>query len=176
MRAIIYARCSTDDKKQDVEVQLKQLREYCQNNNWDYDEVSEYASGSKGVPPKLQQVLDLIAQRVYQIIIVHSLDRFSRLSPKVTEQMLNHIVDCDCRFIALSHNLDSDNEMTWYAFKGLFAYFSNLYSKQLSEKVKLGMERAREKGIHVGRPKGSRDKKPRIKKGYYNRKYKFKLK
>ena len=175
MKAIIYARCSTDESKQDVEVQLKQLRKYCQDNDWKYDEVFEYSSGSKGIPSKLHNILDLIAQRVYQVIIVHSLDRFSRLTPRATEQMLNHITDCKCRFIAIAHNLDSDNEMTWYAFKGLFAYFSNLYSKQLSEKVKLGMDRAREKGVHVGRPKGSRDKKTRTKKGYYNRKYKFKL-
>ena len=176
MKAIIYARCSTDESKQDVEVQLKELRAYCKNNKWEHDEVSEYGSGSKGVPPKLQQVMDLIAQRVYQIIVVHSMDRFSRLHPSVTEKMLNHITDCNCRFIALAHNLDSDNEMTWYAFKGLFAYFSNMYSKQLSEKVKLGMARAREKGVHCGRPKGSKDKKQRSKSGYFQRKYGFKLK
>lgn len=176
MRAIIYARCSTDESKQDVEVQLKQLREYCKNNNWNYDEVFEYASGSKGIPQKLQKVLDLITQRVYQVIIVHSLDRFSRQPPRVTEQLLNHITDCNCRFIAIGHNLDSDNEMTWYAFKGLFSYFSNMYSKQLSEKVKLGMERAREKGKHIGRPRGSLDKKQRSKKGYFKRTHKFKLK
>lgn len=173
MKAIIYARCSTDESKQDVEVQLQQLRAYCNQQGWEYDEVFEYASGSKGIPPKLQQVMNLITNRTYQIIIVHSLDRFSRLAPRTTEQMLNHIVDCKCRFIALNHNLDSDNEMTWYAFKGLFAYFSNIYSKNLSEKVKLGMQRAKELGKPIGRPKGSTDKKPRAKKGYYNRKYKF---
>lgn len=176
MRAIIYARCSTDESKQDVEVQLKQLRKYCEEQGWQYDEVSEYSSGFKGVPPKLQQVLNLISQRMYGVMIVHSLDRFSRLTPRITEQMLNHIVDSKCRFIALQHNLDSDNEMTWYAFKGLFAYFSNMYSQQLSEKIKLGMARAKEKGKPIGRPAGSKDKKLRNKKGYYKRTYKFKPK
>ena len=28
-KVIIYARCSTDEKKQDVEVQLKELRRWC---------------------------------------------------------------------------------------------------------------------------------------------------
>jgi len=176
MRAIIYARCSTDESRQDVEVQLKQLRDYCTNQGWEFDEAFEYGSGSKGIPPKLKQILDLITKRMYDVIVVHSLDRFSRLKPKQTEQMLNHITDCKCRFIALNHNLDSDNEMTWFAFKGLFAYFSNIYSKNLSEKVKLGMQRAKEKGKILGRPKGSKDKKPRAKKGYYKRLYKFKPK
>jgi len=175
MRAILYARCSTDETKQDVEVQLKQLRDYCKTNQWEYDEVFEYGSGSKGVPPKLQQILNLIANRTYQVIIVHSLDRFSRLKPSVTEKMLNHITDCKCRFISLAENLDSDNPMVWYCFKGLWLYFANQYSINLSKKVKLGMIRAKEKGVHIGRPKGSKDKKIRNKKGYYKRTYKFKV-
>lgn len=176
MRAIIYSRCSTDETRQDVEVQLKQLREYCINNKWEYDEVSEYGSGFKGVPPKLQRLLNLIAQGVYKVIIVHSLDRFSRLTPSITEKMLNHITDCKCRFISLQENLDSDNPMVWYCFKGIWLYFANQYSVNLSKKVKLGMQRAKEKGTHCGRPKGSKDKKQRTKKGYYKRQYNFKLK
>ena len=191
MRAIIYARCSTDESRQDTEVQLKQLRAYCENNQWAYDEVFEYGSGSKGIPSKLQRILDLIAQGVYQVIIVHSLDRFSRLTPSLTEKMLNHIIDCKCRFISLQENLDSDNPMVWYCFKGLWLYFANQYSIKLSQKVKLGMQLQKDKIkkdgyaiqkgtgkkiIGIGRPKGSTDKKPRAKKGYYNRKYKFSLK
>lgn len=175
MKAIIYARCSTDETKQDVEVQLGQLRDYCNRQGWVYDEVSEYESGYKGIPEKLQQVLELIAKRNYQVIIVHSLDRFSRLHPSITEKMLNHILDCKCRFISLQENLDSDNSMIWYCFKGLWLYFANQYSLKLSQKVKLGMERAKEKGIHIGRPAGSLDKRQRSKKGYYNRKYKLRL-
>ena len=169
MRAIIYARCSTDEKRQDVEVQLKQLREYCNRQGWEYDEVSEYGSGSKGIPEKLGQVIELIMQRNYDAIVVHSMDRFSRLKPSITEQLLNQIVDCDCRFISIQENLDSDNKMVWYTMKGMWLYFANLYSVKLAEKIKLGMQRAKEKGQHCGRPKGSKDKKQRSKKGYYTR-------
>lgn len=175
MRAIIYARCSTDESRQDTEVQLKQLRAYCDSNEWKYDEMSEYLSGYKETPSKLNNILDLIAKRNYQVFVCFNLDRFSRLHPSKTEKMLNHITECKCRFIAIQQNLDSDNEMMWYSFKGLWAYFSHMYSKNLSDRVKLGMERAKEKGQHVGRPKGSTDKKQRSKKGYYNRKHKFKL-
>lgn len=170
MGALIYARCSTDESRQDVEVQLKQLREYCVRQGWEYTEVYEYASGSKGVPEKLQETLDLISQRRYDVMVVHSMDRFSRLKPQTTEKMLNHIVESGCRFISLQENLDSDNKMIWFSMKGMWLYFANLYSVKLSEKVKLGMVRAKEKGKHCGRPKGSKDKKQRSKAGYYNRK------
>jgi len=189
MKAIIICRCSTDENRQDVSLQIKPCVEYCNKQGWAYEVMSYYGSGSKGIPQELQNILDLIAQRVYDVVIVYSMDRFSRQTPSLTEKMLNHIIDCKCRFISLQENLDSDNPMMWFCFKGLWLYFANLYSVNLSKKVKLGMQSQKEKIekegyaiqrltgkkiIGIGRPKGSRDKKPRTKKGYYNRVYKFK--
>jgi len=175
MKAIIWSRCSTDESRQDVELQIKPCEEYCKKNNWDYDIAYEYVSGSKAIPPKLQQVLDLIARREYQIIIVYSMDRFSRLKPSITEKMLNHITDCKCRFISLQENLDSENPMIWYCFKGLWIYFANQYSLNLSTKVKAGMQKAKLEGKPIGRPVGAVDKKKRNKKGYYKRVYPLKV-
>lgn len=173
-KAIIVCRCSTDESRQDVELQIKPCIEYCEKQEWDYDLISYYGSASKRTPKELQEVLDLIAQRKYDVLLVYSMDRFSRLHPRITEKMLNHIIDCKCRFISLQENLDSDNPMMWYAMKGLWIYFANLYSVNLSIKVKEGMKKAKDKGVHCGRPKGSKDKRKRAKKGYYNRVYKYK--
>ncbi len=173
MKALIICRCSTDETKQDVSLQVKPCVEYCNKQEWDYDLMDYYGSASKGVPDKLQQALDMVAQRKYEVIIVYSMDRFSRLKPSVTEKMLNHITDCKCRFISILENLDSDNAMIWFTMKGMWIYFANLYSVNLSIKVKAGMKKAKELGKPIGRPRGSKDKKLRSKKGYYNRKYKF---
>jgi DNA invertase Pin-like site-specific DNA recombinase len=175
MRAIIWAACSTDEKRQDVELQLKPCEDYCKQQAWEYDIVTEYASRYKSVPEKLQRILDLIAQGVYQVIVVYSMDRFSRLKPSITEKMLSHITECKCRFISILERLDSDNPMIWYSMKGIWIYFANLYSQNLSTKIKAGMAAASAKGKPIGRPHGSKDKKTRAKKGYYNRKYNFKL-
>jgi DNA invertase Pin-like site-specific DNA recombinase len=175
MKAIILCRCSTDETRQDVELQIKPCKEYVEKQGWEYSIVDYYGSASKGIPDKLQQVLDLIAQKQYDVLIVYSMDRFSRLKPSITEKMLNHITDCKCRFISLQENLDSDNPMVWYCFKGLWIYFANQYSLNLSDKVKRGMALAKEEGQILGRPVGSKDKKQRANKGYLNRKYKFKL-
>ena len=174
MKAIVYARCSTDESKQDIELQIKPCSDYCVSQGWEFDVVYEYVSGSKATPPRLQQVLDAIARKEYEVIVVYSMDRFSRLKPGTTERMLNHITDCRCRFISILENLDSDNPLIWYAMKGLWIYFANLYSVNLSKKVRAGMAKAKEEGKPIGRPKGHRDKKPRSKKGYFNRIYKFK--
>jgi len=174
MKAIIWARCSTDEVRQDVELQIKPCEEYCKQQGWEYETAFEYISGFKGIPPKLQQILDLIAKGEYQVIVVYSMDRFSRQKPSVTERMLNHITDCKCRFISIQERLDSDNPMLWYCFKGIWIYFANMYSQNLSQKIKAGMAKALLENKPIGRPKGSKDKKERTKKGYYNRTYKFK--
>jgi len=174
MKAIIWARCSTDENRQDVDLQIKPCEDYCKQQGWEYDIVSEYVSGYKGIPEKLQQILDEIAKGTYQVIIVYSMDRFSRNKPNMTEKMLNHITECKCRFISILERLDSENPMIWYCFKGLWIYFANIYSQNLSKKIKAGMLKAKAEGKPIGRKVGSKDKKNRSKKGYYNRKYKFK--
>ena len=149
---IIYARCSTDESKQDVEVQLKELRRYCEAYGWQYDEVSEYGSGYKSDnQPKLDDVLGKIRLKHYSTLIVYSMDRFSRQSPSKINALLDQIVEqYHCRFIALQQGIDSENEMTWHVVKPLFTYFANKYSKDLGDKVKKGIERKKQLDRYTG--------------------------
>lgn len=156
MKVIIYARCSTDENRQDTEVQLKELRRYCDAYGWQYDEVSEYGSGYKADnQPKLNEVLEKIRLKHYSTLIVYSMDRFSRQSPSKINALLDKIVEqYRCRFIALQQGIDSENEMTWHVVKPLFTYFANKYSKDLGEKVKRGIERKKQLNTYKGgRPK-----------------------
>jgi len=158
-RAIIYARCSTDEKRQDVENQLKELRRYCEAFNWPYDEVHEYESGYKGVQPRLQEVLEHIRRKKYDAFLVYSLDRFSREAPSKVNRLLDAIVERDgCRFISRQEGIDSENELIWHAIRPLFTYFANIYSRNLSEKIKQGIQTKREKGTYRGgRPRKTLD-------------------
>jgi DNA invertase Pin-like site-specific DNA recombinase len=157
--AMIYSRCSTDEKRQDTEVQLKELRRYAEAYGWVYDEVSEYSSGFKGEQPKLQEIIERIRLKQYSILLVHSLDRFSREHPKKTNALLDCIVyDYGCRFISLKESIDSQNEMVWHVIRPLFSYFANVYSKQLSEKIRAGIQNKKDKGCYRGgRPKKTYD-------------------
>lgn len=159
MTTIIYSRCSTDEKRQDTEVQLKELRRYADAYGWTYDEVSEYGSGFKGEQPKLREIIEKIRLRHYSILLVHSLDRFSREHPKKTNALLDQIVyDYGCRFISLKEGIDSQNEMVWHVIRPLFSYFANVFSKQLSEKIRAGIQNKKDKGLYRGgRPKKTYD-------------------
>ena len=152
MKTIIYARCSTDESRQDVEVQLKELRRYCDAFGWQFDEAHEYGSGYKSDnQPKLTQILSEIRLKKYDCLIVYSMDRFSRQSPSKINALLDKIVEeYKCRFIALQQGIDSESEMTWHVVKPLFTYFANKYSKDLGDKVRKGIERKKETGKYKG--------------------------
>jgi len=151
-KIIIYARCSTEESRQDVEVQLKELRRYCEAYGWPYDEISEYGSGfKKDCQPELDKVLEKIRLKHYDVLIVYSMDRFSRQSPSKINALLDRIVeDYKCRFIALQQGIDSQNELTWHVVKPLFTYFANKFSRDLGEKIRKGIERKKECGRYKG--------------------------
>lgn len=167
VKVVAYARCSTEEGRQDVSIQTEHLKDYCERQGWEYDIVWEYSSGSKHIPDKLRKVLNLIKERHYDIFLCYDLSRFSRLHPSTTSKIMDFIVSNKCRFISIQDNIDSNDEVKWLLIKPLFQYLAYIYSKNLSEKVKLGMKKAKEKGRLTHRPKGSKDKKPRSKKGYY---------
>lgn len=158
-RAVVYARCSTDENRQDVDVQLKELRRYVEAYGFEYDEISEYGSGFKNEQPKLDAVIEKIRTGHYSLLLVYSLDRFSRQHPQKTNALLDRIVyDFRCRFVSLKEGLDSDNEMIWHVVRPLFSYFANVFSRQLSEKIRAGIRNKKEKGLfRGGRPKKTVD-------------------
>lgn len=150
-KVVLYSRCSTSEEHQDTDVQLKELERYAQAYGWEYDTISEYGSGYRGDQPRLNEIIEKIRLGYYRTLVVHSLDRFSREHPKKTNALLDRIVyDYKCRFISLKEGIDSDNEMVWHAIRPLFSYFANVFSRNLSEKVKLGIKNKKEKHLYRG--------------------------
>ncbi len=154
-RAILYARCSTDEDRQDVEVQLQELRRYATAHGWAFDEANEYDSGFNGVQEKLQTILEAVRRKRYGVLLVYSLDRFSRQMPSKTNRLLDEIVEgAGCRFISLADGIDSQDEIRWNILRPIMAYYANLFSRVLGEKIRAGIRRKRAKGEYRGgRPK-----------------------
>jgi len=150
-RAVIYSRCSTDEVRQATENQLRELRRYCEAFGWPHDEVSEYDSGFKGTQSKLQAVVERVRRKDYDVLLVYSLDRFSRQHPSKVNTLLDQLVyQYGCRFISLQEGLDSQNEMAWHVVRPLFAYFANVFSRNLSDKIRQGIKTKREQGAYRG--------------------------
>src|SRR5579871_4854312 len=80
-RVAVYARVSTDDKGQDPENQLRELRTWCERMNYDLvREYAEHESGGKSIDyrKQLAQLFADASRREFNILLVWSLDRFSR--------------------------------------------------------------------------------------------------
>jgi DNA invertase Pin-like site-specific DNA recombinase len=81
MRVAIYGRVSTQDKSQDPENKLPELRAWCANAG--HRIAGEYVdreSGRKGADKRRQfaDLLDDAAKRKFDCILFWALDRFSR--------------------------------------------------------------------------------------------------
>src|SRR5215472_779585 len=80
MRVAIYARVSTANNGQNPEMQLRELREYCQHRGWDL--VGEYVdagiSGAKDSRPELNRLNADAKRRRFDAVVVWKFDRFAR--------------------------------------------------------------------------------------------------
>jgi len=154
MRIAIYARCSTDESKQDVGNQIDICKRYCDSQGWSYEIFQEYESAYKGKRKVFDGLLERIRLREYSGLVVYMLDRFSREKPtKVVSDLHRIVEDYQCRFISVKEGIDSNAEM-WQIIMMIFAYMANNYSKMLGIRVKEGIQRKKDKGEYGGgRPK-----------------------
>lgn len=94
MNVGIYARVSTSDKGQDPEMQLRELREYCQRRGWQIaGEYVDTCTGSKDRRPALDRLMADAKRRKIDVVLVWKLDRFGR--------SLRHLLNSLAEFEAL---------------------------------------------------------------------------
>ncbi|MAD50216.1 MAG: resolvase [Flavobacteriales bacterium] len=161
MKVALYNRVSTI--KQTNENQKIRLEEYAKIKGWEYDVYEEVESSRKTRPIK-QMLLSKLRSQVYDAVVVYKLDRWARSS---TELILEtkELVDKGIIFISVSDNLDFSTASGKLHFQILSA-FAEFERSLISERTKEGLRRAKTQGKQLGRPKGSKDKKPRRKSGY----------
>src|SRR5258706_16316692 len=155
MRAALYARVSTSDKGQDPEVQLRELREYCQRRGFTI--TGEYVdigvSGSKDSRPQLNRLLAAAHRRQCDAVLVWKLDRFGR-SLKHLVNALAEFESLGVAFISLKESLDLTTPAGRLMF-GVIAAMAEFERDLIRERVKAGIAYRRSKGLPCG-PQGYR--------------------
>ena len=87
----------------------------------------------------------------YKILLVWDMSRFSREHPRKVDELLNKIVyDYKTQFISLCDGVDSADEIKWNIMRHMMTYFANVYSRKLSERVKNGIQRQKNKNAYKG--------------------------
>ncbi len=153
-RVAIYARVSTRPRvhdKQDIENQLLQLRKFVEQKGWTL--VGEYAERQSGADSErkyLQQMLADARQRKFDILLVWSLDRFSREGVLGTVKHLELLSNYGVAFVSYTEQYLDMTGPFRDAIIGILAAIAKQERDRHIERVRAGIERRKAKGLPVG--------------------------
>ena len=152
MKAAIYARVSTNNN-QNPEMQLEELRAYCQRRGWEI--AAEYVdagiSGSKEHRPALDRLLAGCRKRSVDAVVVYRYDRFAR-SLRQLVNALEEFRALGIEFISLHEGVDTSTPNGRLIF-GIFASIAEFERELIRDRVKSGLASAKARGKHLGRPR-----------------------
>jgi putative DNA-invertase from lambdoid prophage Rac len=161
----LYSRVSTN--KQTNANQNHRLVDYANQKGLEYDLYEEVESSRKTRPVK-QDLLKKLRNGEYDSVVVYKLDRWARSSTELILE-IQELIDKKIGFFSVSDNLDFNSSMGKLHFQILSA-FAEFERNLISERTKEGLARVKMQGVKkLGRPKGSKDSKPRPKGGYFIR-------
>jgi DNA invertase Pin-like site-specific DNA recombinase len=153
MKVAIYARVSTKDKGQSTDNQLPDLRRYAQAHGWDiYKEYAEEESGSTANRIEFKKLFTDAHQRKFDLILFWSLDRFSREGALPTLQHLNTLESYGVGYKSYTEQYLDSTGIFKEAVISILAIVAKQERVRLSERTRVGIERARGRGIKLGKP------------------------
>ncbi|WP_053956830.1 recombinase family protein [Inediibacterium massiliense] len=143
-----YARCSTDNIKQDITRQTRELKQLGVSEDNIY---FEYESGTKTDRIELKRLMDKVTEG--DTIVATEVSRITRSTKQLCEIIEfakenkiklilgNFVVDCTKELDAMTEGMLK-----------MMGVFSELERNMISQRVKSGMNNARAKGKVIGRP------------------------
>src|SRR6516164_649677 len=151
MKVSLYARVSTDKGQQDPQMQLRELREYCQRRGWEVaGEYVDYMTGSKDRRPELDRLMADAHKRKFDVVAVWKFDRFAR-SVSHLLRALETFKALGIDFVSFSEQMDTSTPAGKMVFTVLGAV-AELERSLIVERVRAGLRNARVKGKKLGRP------------------------
>lgn len=148
-----YARCSTNEDKQDINRQIRELKAAGAE-----EVVFEYEHGDAKVKKNLYMLLDMVTEG--DTIITLEVSRLSRSTQQLCE-IIDTIREKHVRLVIVgSITIDCRNGQTdpmSEAFLQMAGVFSQLELAMIRSRVRSGMENARAKGKQIGRRPTTKD-------------------
>lgn len=142
-----YARCSTNESKQDISRQRRDLKAlgvqeiYC-----------EYESGTKINRPELEKILSRIQPG--DTLICTEISRITR-SVKQLCEIIDLTIEKRLKLVIGGFTIDCTNSALDAMTEGMvkmMGVFAEMERKMIIERVKSGIANARAKGVRLGRP------------------------
>lgn len=155
-----YARCSTDETKQDIQRQTRELKALGATDNTIY---FEYESGTRKDRIEFNKMLNASNER--DTIVTTEVSRLSRstqhlceIIEKIKDKKLKLVIGNTMTIDCTKGELDPMTN----AFLQMSGVFAELERNMISQRVKSGMANAKAKGKHVGRPKTTNNDIPTV--------------
>ena len=146
-----YARCSTDETRQDIDRQKRELRGMGVKE--DRHIYWEYESGTKADRAEFMKLLDVI--REGDTVATTEVSRLTRSTRQLCE-ILQIVQEKKIRLLIASFSVDCRSDDVDPMTKGMllmWGVFSEMERDIISQRVKSGMKNAALKGKKIGRPK-----------------------
>jgi putative DNA-invertase from lambdoid prophage Rac len=152
MRAAIYARVSTCD--QNNQIQVNELTDYVNRRGWGVAGIyQDQMSGAKAQRPGLDALMADARQRKIDVVVVMKLDRFGRSLMNCIAG-IQELTAAGVRFIATSQGLDTDAaNPTSRLLLHILAAVAEFERELIKERVSAGLKHAKAKGTPIGRPR-----------------------
>ena len=150
MKAVIYARYSSDNQREEsIEGQLRDCMQYAEFN--DITVVGTYIDRSMSAKtdnrPNFQKMIKDSAKRIFDVIIVWKLDRFAR-NRFDSAYYKNALKKNGVRVISAKESISKGAE--GIILESVLEGYAEYYSVKLAEKVNRGMTDNALKGLYNG--------------------------
>ena len=153
-RCALYARVSTKDKGQEVENQLRQLREFAERQGWTIAvEYVDHETGKISDREQFQRMFEDASQRKFDVLLFWSLDRLSREGVLPTLQHLQRLTSYGIGYRSFTEQYFDSCGIFRDAVIAIVATVAKQQRIRISERVRAGLSTARSKGKRLGRPR-----------------------
>ena len=153
MRAALYIRVSTQEQAQEgfsINAQRLSLVSYCESMEYQISEiyVDDGYSAKDMNRPQLQKLLSDADERLFDTVIVHKLDRFSRNVSNMYE-LVERLRKCGVSFQSKQEKFDTGTPMG-SAVMGILIVLAQWERETIAERVRFGVEQMVREGKRPG--------------------------
>ncbi len=161
MKAVIYARVSTEDQTADN--QIRELTAWAAGRGCEIvgiytENETAWRQGHQG---ELRRLRDDAARGKFQAVLVWALDRLSREGPLAVLQLVSLLRRYGVAVLSYKEPWTETEGPLSDLLYAITAWVARFESTRRSERVRAGMARAKAQGVHCGRPPGSKDRRRR---------------
>ena len=152
MRIIGYARVSSKD--QDLEIQINELKKYCQYRNFEIVRIyTDKASGKNINRDGFEDMMQVLHKKTFDAdaVIVHKIDRIGRNLKNLID-IIEDFSKMNIQFISITDNVDTTNPQGKFMFHMIGA-FAEYERTLINERTRLGIDEALRSGVRFGRPR-----------------------